>query len=264
MEALRRSRGIDRWIVSGSSWGVALTLAYLCQHPDRVLGVLLRGITTCGAAELDWVYRDGASRLLPEAWEAFASLESDPTADLVASYRRALDDEERREAAALAWCRWELAGMRAAAGSEVEAILTEPRFARCSARISTHYAAHRGFIDHERLWSLVPGFGHIPATMIQGPGLDLCTPPDTAWQLHRQWPGSRRSTSWRRRAIGSREPPRQCERRWTRWRRDRAEEQDVLRAPVVPSRPKQERVLVLPCPTMTGEVHVPGCSRRRP
>ncbi|CUR59396.1 putative Proline iminopeptidase [metagenome] len=189
MERLRRSRGIDRWIVSGSSWGVALTLAYVCEHPERVRGVLLRGITTCSAEELDWVYRDGANRLLPEAWEAFCSLAPDASTDLVAAYQQALENDSRRQAAALAWCRWELAGALAKPGSELEATLTEPRFAMCFARISTHYAANLGFIDQEALWSTIPTLGHIPATMIQG-RFDLCTPPATAWRLHRQWPNS--------------------------------------------------------------------------
>lgn len=191
MEALRELRGIDTWIVSGSSWGAALALAYLCEHRDRVRAVLLRGITTYSEAELGWAYRDGAGRLLPEAWEEFSRLTNGvPDTDLVEAYRRALDDDATRVDAALAWCRWELAGMFANPGSELEAIFTEPRFAVCFARISTHYAAHRGFIDHARLWATVPSLGDLPATFIQG-RFDLCTPSATAWQLHRQWPGSK-------------------------------------------------------------------------
>ena len=189
VEALRVDRGIDDWIVSGSSWGTTLALAYACEHADRVRALLLRGVTTYSDTELDWSYRDGAARLLPEAWEAFTRLAHGDVSDLVGVYRAALLDEERRLEAALAWCRWELAGMFAEPGSEVESLFTEPRFAVCFARISTHYAAHRGFIDQERLWSTVTGLGHIPATIVQG-RYDFCTPPATAWRLHREWPGS--------------------------------------------------------------------------
>jgi proline iminopeptidase len=189
MERLREHRGIDSWVVSGSSWGATLGLAYVCAHPDRVRAVLLRSITTYSPEELDWVYRDGASRLLPEAWDEFAAVVED--GDLLAGYRRALDgtDDARRLDAALGWCRWELAGMRAEPGSPIEAIFLEPRFATAFARISTHYAAHTGFVDHARLWSTIPTLGHLPATFIQG-RFDLCTPPVTAWRLHRRWPAS--------------------------------------------------------------------------
>jgi proline iminopeptidase len=189
LELLREHLGIDGWIVSGSSWGTTLGLAYACAHPDRVRAMLLRGVTTYSRQELDWVYRDGARRLLPEAWEKFARIIDDPEADLVVAYRAALEDDETRTSAALAWCRWELDGMLAEPGSEIEAIFTDPRFAVCFARISTHYAAHHGFVDQTRLWETVPTFDHIPATIVQG-RFDLCTPPATAWRLHRAWPGS--------------------------------------------------------------------------
>lgn len=189
MERLRKERGVADWIVSGSSWGSTLGLAYTCAHPDRVRAVLLRSITTYSAAEMDWVYRDGASHLLPEAWDEFAGAMA--AEDLVAAYRAALEGEDvaRRRAAALAWCRWELAGMRAEPGSELEATFTDLRFATAFARISTQYAAHHGFIDQAQLWATIPTLGHIPATFIQG-RLDLCTPPATAWRLHRTWPNS--------------------------------------------------------------------------
>ena len=198
LELLREHRGIDAWVVSGSSWGATLALAYACRHPERVRAMLLRGITTYSGAELDWVYLDGAGRLLPEAWDDFTDAAGpagapagDPAGDLVEAYRRVLegDDDDRRLAAALGWCRWELAGMRAEPGSELEGIFTEPRFAVAFARISAHYAAHRGFLDHDRLWSTVATLGHLPATFIQG-RYDLCTPPATAWRLHQRWPNS--------------------------------------------------------------------------
>ncbi|MEI4878517.1 alpha/beta fold hydrolase, partial [Klebsiella pneumoniae] len=44
MERLRESRGIDRWVVFGGSWGSTLTLAYGEAHPQRCLGLIARGI----------------------------------------------------------------------------------------------------------------------------------------------------------------------------------------------------------------------------
>ena len=35
---------IERWLVFGGSWGSTLALAYAQAHPDRVLGLVLRGI----------------------------------------------------------------------------------------------------------------------------------------------------------------------------------------------------------------------------
>ena len=51
--------------------------------------MILRSVTTYSASELAWVYRDGASRLLPERWDEFtAGVPADERDDLVAAYHR--------------------------------------------------------------------------------------------------------------------------------------------------------------------------------
>jgi proline iminopeptidase len=193
MEALRDARGIDRWVAAGSSWGVTLSLTYAQAHPARVLGMILRSVTTYSASELAWVYRDGASHLLPERWEEFtAGVPAGERDDLVAAYHRRVGspDANVRVAAALGWCRWETAGMLSAPDPAVEAIFAEPRFAVAFARISTHYALHHGFVEDGSLVAGAAALVGIPAVIIQG-RRDLCTPPVTAWRLHRAWPGSR-------------------------------------------------------------------------
>lgn len=35
---------IDEWLVFGGSWGSTLALCYAIKHPDKVLGLVLRGI----------------------------------------------------------------------------------------------------------------------------------------------------------------------------------------------------------------------------
>ncbi|MFQ5467914.1 MAG: alpha/beta fold hydrolase, partial [Kiloniellaceae bacterium] len=54
IEALREHLGIERWLVFGGSWGSTLALAYAEAHPERVTGLVLRGIFVCRAEEIDW------------------------------------------------------------------------------------------------------------------------------------------------------------------------------------------------------------------
>ncbi len=70
IEALRRFRGIDRWLVFGGSWGSSLALAYAEKHPDRSLGLILRGIFLCRNDEITWFLK-GMGRIFPEAWTSF-------------------------------------------------------------------------------------------------------------------------------------------------------------------------------------------------
>jgi len=47
IEQLREHLNIDRWLVFGGSWGSTLGLVYAQTHPERVLGLVLRGIFLC-------------------------------------------------------------------------------------------------------------------------------------------------------------------------------------------------------------------------
>ena len=44
METIRNTLGIDRWMVFGGSWGATLALLYAQAHPERVKGLVLRGV----------------------------------------------------------------------------------------------------------------------------------------------------------------------------------------------------------------------------
>lgn len=44
MEALRKMAGFEKMVVAGGSWGTALGILYAEKYPDRVLGLILRGV----------------------------------------------------------------------------------------------------------------------------------------------------------------------------------------------------------------------------
>ena len=70
MERLREHLGIERWLVTGGSWGTTLGLVYAERHPHRVTEIMLSAISTTRRSEIDWLYR-GAGRFFPEEWERF-------------------------------------------------------------------------------------------------------------------------------------------------------------------------------------------------
>lgn len=113
IEALRASLSIPSWLLFGGSWGSTLSLAYAQAHPDRVRGLVLRGIFALRRREIDWLYeRGGAEMLAPDAW-------ADYVAGLPEGMREAPrlldafhdvfngDDEAAKKKAALAWSGWE-------------------------------------------------------------------------------------------------------------------------------------------------------------
>lgn len=103
IEKLREHLGIDKWIVFGGSWGSTLSLAYSETHPDRCLGLILRGIFTLRREELLWFYQKGADFLFADFFDDYeAVIPENERGDMMQAYYKRLtgDNEEER----LRWC----------------------------------------------------------------------------------------------------------------------------------------------------------------
>jgi len=190
IERLRELLGIGRWVVFGGSWGSTLGLAYAEAHPDRVIGLVLRGIFLCRPRDIHWFYQSGADRLFPEAWSRF--LEPIPDSerdDLVAAYHRRLTgaDREQRERAAQAWSVWEGSTSCLRPNRNVVAHFADPSVAVSLARIECHYFRHDSFLEPDQLLRDADRLAGIPGFIVHG-RYDVVCPVDQAVALHRVWP----------------------------------------------------------------------------
>ena len=202
MEALRRHLHIDRWLLFGGSWGATLALAYAQARPQRVSGLVLRGVFTATARESQALY--GAHR---SAW--LAGIEQ----------RLHCQDERIGHAAALEWVAWEEGLMSEPEDNSRERERAEPRVAEPSAgrladprphphplpqaaegaranpallamaRIGVHYARRGWFLDEAQLLRDAGRLRGIPGVIVQGKH-DRVTPPAAARALHQAWPDS--------------------------------------------------------------------------
>ena len=59
IEKIRKELNIDKWLVFGGSWGTTLSLCYAIKHPERVLGLVLRGIFLGRREDIEWLYEKG-------------------------------------------------------------------------------------------------------------------------------------------------------------------------------------------------------------
>jgi proline iminopeptidase len=192
IERIRERMGVDQWLVFGGSWGATLSLAYARAHPDRCLGLVLRGVFLCTQIELDWFYRHGANMLFPDAWERLVEpLAPEEREDVIRAYyeRLAETDIVRRRPDALAWSRWESALISMT--GDPSAPLADPIRADALARLETHYFLHKGFFERDGiLLEDAARFNHLPGVIVQG-RYDVVTPPRSAWALAREWPKAR-------------------------------------------------------------------------
>jgi proline iminopeptidase len=192
MEKIRIELGIDRWVLFGGSWGSTLALAYAQAHPDRVLGLVLRGIFLCRQQDIDWFYQAGASRLFPEAWQGFQlPIPENERKDMIAAYHRRLtsDNELERMAAAKAWSIWEGSTATLRPSSSVLDYFSDPHTALSIARIECHYFLNKGFLQENQLLDNMHKIKHIPGYIVQG-RYDAICPIDQAFALNKRWPKS--------------------------------------------------------------------------
>jgi len=192
VEALRRHLGVDRWLVSGTSWGTTLGLAYAEAHPGRVTEVVLAAVGTTGRREVDWITRQ-MGRIFPEEWARFRDgvPEADRDGDLSAAYARLLTspDPAVRERAARDWCAWEDTHVSLGPGWSPDPRYDDPEFRTVFARLVTHYWSHAAFLPDGALLDSAGRLAGVPAVLIHG-RRDVSGPLDVAWELARRWPAA--------------------------------------------------------------------------
>lgn len=195
MERLRTHLGIERWLLTGGSWGSTLILAYAERHPDRVSAVVITGVTTTRRTEIDWLYR-GVGRFFPAALERFYAHVPEASDHLLGdggildSYSRrcASPDPAVRDLAAAHWCAWEDTLIAHESRGRPGAYGDRPHRDRLAlVRICSHYFSHAAWLDEGVLLREAHRLTGIPAVLIHGQ-LDLSGPLDTAWALAQAWP----------------------------------------------------------------------------
>jgi proline iminopeptidase len=192
IEKIRTALGIDQWLLFGGSWGSTLALAYAQTHPERVSGLILRGIFLCRDQEIEWFYQQGASWVFADYWEDFITpIPQHERDNLLHAYYRRLtgEDEVSRMAAAKAWSVWEGRSSSLLTNQSVVNFFSEPHTALSLARIEAHYFVNHAFLRPDQLLKEATQLTGIPGKIVQG-RYDLVCPMRSAWELHRAWSDS--------------------------------------------------------------------------
>jgi proline iminopeptidase len=189
IERLRAHLGIDRWFVFGGSWGSTLAIAYAEHHPERVRGMVLRGIFLCRKSEIDW-FLYGLRWIQPEAWRDFAEfLPQVERDDLLESYHRRVmhPDPAVHMPAARSWSVYEgRCSTLVPNPMELQSFAGDV-LALGLARMETHYFRNNIFLPENYLLDHVDRIRKIPAIIVQG-RYDLVCPIRSADELTRHWP----------------------------------------------------------------------------
>jgi proline iminopeptidase len=205
LELLRETLRIDNWIVFGGSWGTTLGLTYAIKHPDRVNGLILRGIFLGRQKELDWFYKQGANLIHPDFWNKFLEpIPHNEQGDLIKAYYQRLtsNDSSIKRNAACNWTLWELANLKYKNDLGLSILLNLDlaqnlfktfygSYIEPMACIECHYFYNHCFFDTDN-WILDNAaiISHIPTVIIHGAHDTIC-PLESAIDLHQALPQSK-------------------------------------------------------------------------
>ena len=185
IETIRTALDVERWVVFGGSWGSTLGLLYAQQHPQLLLGLILRGIFLCRDEDISWFYQDGAGRIFPEYWQQYTQVIPEAErGDMVAAFYRRLtgNNDFERMAAAKAWSIWE--GRCATLQSNMDVVerFANPHLAVAMARIEAHFFINKAFIEANQIIDNAHILQDIPGTIVHG-RYDMVCPVNQAFDL---------------------------------------------------------------------------------
>ena len=190
IERIRARLGIDKWLVFGGSWGATLALLYAQQHPERALGLILRGAFLARRKDLAWFGEQGASMIFPDYWQEFTDLIPEAERDdLVAAYHARVHGADRKvcETAALAWSKWAGRLVTYLFSDDYTPVAVDKVVSEVL--IETHYAKYGYFIAENQILDNVASLPAVPIRIIHG-RRDLTCTMDASWSLHRALPKS--------------------------------------------------------------------------
>lgn len=192
IEKIRALLNIDEWLLFGGSWGSTLSLLYAQHHPQRVSGMILRGIFLCRDQDISWFYQRGASAVFPDFWQEYEQVI--PVAErgnmLKAFYTRLTSNNEiARMSAAKAWSIWEGRCSTLDPNNDVVEHFSDPHLALAMARIEAHYFINKAFMEENQILENCHKINSIKTTIVHG-RYDMVCPMEQALALYQALPQS--------------------------------------------------------------------------
>lgn len=165
LRRVREQLGIDRWLVTGGSWGSTLAVAHAAAEPQAVTGLLLRASFLARPQDIASFFGD-------------LSLES--LAQALCS-----NDASVRETAALRWWYHEqsLAGTSGAAPPQGDTLA----FQVDRLRVQAHYLVHGCWLQAPTLLERCGAVPRVPTLLIHARDDRVC-PAEGAMALHQRLP----------------------------------------------------------------------------
>ena len=179
---------IKKTFVFGGSWGSTLALVYAINFPERVAGMLLRGIFLSRKNEYDAFYYGGTKDHFPEEYNRFVSLVPEKKRNHLVDYyynKMMRGNPKEKHKFIYEWVLYE---------ASLLSLKTNPKEIKKSFKtyswkslgpLEAHYMKHNCFLKENYIMSHIKRISHIPTTIVHGRYDFVCTP-SSAFELHKK------------------------------------------------------------------------------
>jgi len=190
IERLREKLGVEKWFVTGGSWGSTLALAYAEAYPEQVKGLMISAIFLGDSFSLEWFGgENGAAVLFGDLWDhrmelfnKYKTNHKDAAKDLYEKLLNASKEEQKEITADV--LSWE---------SNLFTSTQDVKFLDSSdvdeedvtyAKVFMHYESNNMFLEDEQLLKNISKIKKIPMIIFHG-RYDVLCPFKRAWDLHK-------------------------------------------------------------------------------
>jgi proline iminopeptidase len=196
IEKLRKKLEVDKMILFGGSWGSTLALAYAEKYPNKVNGIVLRGVFLGTESEIDHFYHGGVRKFFPKIYDDFInSLPQGNNGKIPAQLFELINTEDRdqKKKYARIWAKYELqiASLEVAERSEKEWDKIFNSFNPIAfSLLENYYMKNNCFLKPNQLLKNANKIGTTRVIMVNG-RYDAICPPITAYKLYQKLENSR-------------------------------------------------------------------------
>lgn len=179
---------VKKTVLFGGSWGSTLALVFAISQPNKVSGMVLRGIFLGEKDEIDYYLKGGVANHFPESWRRYASMVPPEHSMNPAPYYREKiisGTTLERKSFSLEWVRFEESILHLKP-TESDTNTVEKEISNCPfeslAIMESHYLLQNCFMEDKFIIKNANFVPKVPIVTIQG-RYDIVCPPISAYRL---------------------------------------------------------------------------------
>jgi proline iminopeptidase len=193
IERFREQLNADKIILFGGSWGSTLALAYAETYPERVSGMVLRGIFTATKPEIDHFYHGGVIPFFPEVYDRFVNSLPDPQKRPLPDFLLSLIDHSDSTVAKMysrIWAEYETKLSSLELPDSTVARIVDASNPYAFARLENYYMSNGCFLKEGQLLQNARLLKDIRIIIVNG-RYDMICPPINAFRLKEKLPNAK-------------------------------------------------------------------------